>query len=184
MLLHVTNPCDAVGGPDVLGRDVRGPDVLGCPSAARGERPDLTWLVHRAGQRLRAGLDGVAHREGLPGGREWIVLSAISAAPGRTQLALGHELGLDKTTLTSLLDRLERDALVVRTQDPRDRRARIPEITEKGRTVQERVAHGRDAADDAAMAGFAPDERELLRHLLVRLAAGPDDRPAPGGSCM
>ena len=68
---------------------------------------DLTWLLHRAAQRTRAALDQVAQVQGLTGVRDWIVLSALIAGPGRTQPALGHALGLDKTTLTSLLDRLE-----------------------------------------------------------------------------
>jgi hypothetical protein len=44
---------------------------------------------------------------GLSGVRDWIVLSALIAETGRTQLGLGHALGLDKTTLTALLDRVE-----------------------------------------------------------------------------
>jgi MarR family transcriptional regulator, organic hydroperoxide resistance regulator len=69
----------------------------------------------------------VARAEGLVGVRDWIVLSAVMAQPDRTQLALGHALGLDETTLTSLLDRLETDGLIIRSLDPRDRRARIPQ---------------------------------------------------------
>ena len=49
--------------------------------------------------------------------------------PNLTQGELEKELELDKTTLMSQLDRLERMGLVVRRSDPRDRRARIPEIT-------------------------------------------------------
>ena len=58
-----------------------------------------------------------------------MIAATLIAEPGRTQLALGHALGLDKTTVTSLLDRLEADGLIVRSLDPHDRRARIPEIT-------------------------------------------------------
>ncbi len=152
--------------------------------AEQGRRPDLTWLVHRVGQRLRAGLDEGARREGLAGGREWIVLSAVRLVPGRTQLALASELALDKTTMTALLDRLERDGLVVRRTDPRDRRARIPEITERGCEVQDRVADGRDAAEDRVLADLSPAEREQLRVLLGRLAADCDTGGVPGGSCM
>ena len=83
---------------------------------------DLTWLLHRAAQRMRTALDQVAQASGLAGVRDWIVLAALTAEPGRTQLALAHDLGLDKTTLTSLLDRLEAGGLVVRSVDPHDRR--------------------------------------------------------------
>jgi DNA-binding MarR family transcriptional regulator len=42
---------------------------------------------------------------------------------------LAKALEFDKTALTSLLDRLKADLLIVRTLDPHDRRARIPELT-------------------------------------------------------
>ena len=103
---------------------------------------DLTWLLHRAAQRMRAALDLVAIAHGLAGVRDWIVLSALIAQPGRTQLALGHALGLDKTTLTSLLDRLETGGLIIRSLDPHDGRARIPQVTTAGRRTQARITDG------------------------------------------
>lgn len=131
---------------------------------------DLTWLLHRAAQRLRAALDEVARAHGLAGVRDWIVLSAIIIGPPRTQLALGHALGLDKTTLASLLDRLEAAGLVVRGLDRRDRRARIPEITELGREIQAQVAESRDRAEADVLGAFSAQEQRLLRDLLTRLA--------------
>ena len=158
-----------------------GVDETPC-SGVGAVRPDLTWLLHRAAQRMRRLLDGVADAQGLTGGvRDWIVLSAVLEEPGRTQLALGHELGVDKSTLTSLLDRLEREGLVVRRADPRDRRARIPAVTDRGREVQERVAHERERAEAAVLSAFSPDESALLRALLERLAGAGDAGP---GSCM
>ncbi len=158
-----------------------GADDAACPTDGAA-RPDLTWLLHRAAQRMRRVLDGVAVAQGLTGGvRDWIVLSAVLDEPGRTQLALGHELGVDKSTLTSLLDRLEREGLVVRRADPRDRRARIPVVTDRGREVQERVARERERAEAAVLSALRPGERALLRDLLDRLAGAGEGGP---GSCM
>jgi MarR family transcriptional regulator, organic hydroperoxide resistance regulator len=133
---------------------------------------DLTWLLHRAAQRMRAALDQVARTRGLAGVRDWIVLAALTAEPGRTQLALAHDLGLDKTTLTSLLDRLEADGLIIRSLDPHDRRARIPELTDAGRRTQAEVTRARDHAEAELLSAFTKDEQRLLRALLTRLAAG------------
>ncbi len=152
---------------------------------AASQPADLTWLLHRVAQRMRAALDQVARAQGLSGVRDWIVLSALIDEPGRTQLALGHALGLDKTTLTSLLDRLETDELIVRCLDPHDRRARIPEVTTAGRRIQARVTRACDHAEAELLNAFSPHERYLLRNLLTRLAAGQagDCLPA-GGSCI
>src|SRR5438477_11064796 len=88
---------------------------------------DLNWLLHRAARRLGEALDSVAQQHGV-GIRGQLVLTALIEEPGRTQLALGAALGLDKTTLTSTLDKLEQAELVVRRPDPQDRRVRIPEV--------------------------------------------------------
>lgn len=143
---------------------------------------DLTWLLHRGAQRLRARLDGVAAEHGLRDVRDWVVLGAIIAGPARTQLALATELGLDKTTLMALLDRLEDAGLMVRTHDPCDRRARIPVATDRGRCVHDAVTRARDVAEQEVLRPLTADEQGLLRDLLARLAvdagpAGCDDVP-------
>jgi len=146
---------------------------------------DLTWLLHRAAQRMRAALDQVARAQGLAGVRDWIVLSALVAEPGRTQLALGHALGLDKTTLAALLDRLETEGLIIRSLDPHDRRARIPQMTTAGQRIQAHVTSARDHAEAELLKAFSAHEQRLLRGLLTRLAAGePGDCQPAGGSCI
>jgi MarR family transcriptional regulator, organic hydroperoxide resistance regulator len=158
------------------------------PATATGaiaQPADLTWLLHRAAQRMRAALDQVARTQRLAGVRDWIVLSALIVEPGRTQLALGHALGLDKTTLTSLLDRLETDGLIIRQLDPRDRRARIPQITTAGRRTQANVTRARDHAEAELLKAFSADEQRLLRDLLTRLAADQHGACLPSvGSCI
>jgi MarR family transcriptional regulator, organic hydroperoxide resistance regulator len=147
--------------------------------------PDLTWLLHRAAQRMRAALDEVARAHGLAGVRDWVVLAAIDAGPRQTQLALGRSLGVDKTTLTLLLDRLETTGLVARGLDSHDRRARIPLLTEAGRKVQREVAATRHRAEAELLATFTAQEQSLLRDLLTRLAAGqPGGCTNAAGSCI
>lgn len=106
----------------------------------------------------------------LSGARDWLVLAALSTGPRQTQLALAHSLGLDKTTMTSLLDRMEARGLVTRCTDSHDRRARIPELTEDGRRLQAEVTNARDRVEEALLAKFTPQEQHLFRDLLSRLA--------------
>jgi DNA-binding MarR family transcriptional regulator len=152
--------------------------------AAAGARNDLTWLLHRCAQRMRGALDEAAREHGLSGARDWIVLSAIAAGPRQTQLALAQSLGLDKTTMTSLLDRLEGAGLVTRDQDSRDRRARIPGLTEAGTRVQHELIAARDRAEAAVLCQLSVDEQRVLRAMLNRLADGPADDLRAAGSCM
>jgi MarR family transcriptional regulator, organic hydroperoxide resistance regulator len=152
-----------------------------CPAPADADRPDLTWLLHRAAQNMRTALDEAAQAHGLSGARDWLVLSALSAGPRQTQLALAHSLGVDKTTMTSLLDRMEARGLITRCTDSHDRRARIPELTADGRRIEAEVTGARDRVEAALLATFTPHEQYLLRDLLARLA-GESDKAT--GSCI
>jgi DNA-binding MarR family transcriptional regulator len=152
-----------------------------CQEPMDADRPDLTWLLHRAAQHMRIAFDEAAQAHGLSGARDWLVLSALSTGPRQTQLALAHSLGVDKTTMTSLLDRLEARGLITRVTDSHDRRARIPELTEDGRKVQAEVTRARDHVEASLLAAFTPQEQHLLRTLLTRLA---NESPGSAGSCI
>src|SRR3990170_899673 len=129
---------------------------------------EITWLLHRAAQHLHNVTGEQAQKHGLQL-RDYIVLSAIDKAAGLTQSELGRTLGLDKTTLMSQLDGLERRGLVVRQSDPRDRRARIPVLTDEGNALRAKVARDCDRAERAALNAFPADQVELLRHMLYEI---------------
>lgn len=140
---------------------------------------EITWLLHRAAQRMRAVTGEQAEKEGVQL-RDYIVLSALHKTPNLTQVELGRALGLDKTTLMSQLDGLERRGLIVRRSDPRDRRARIPDITEAGDSLRSKVSSACDRAEAAALDVFEPHQVELLRRMLFEVIGDSEDT----GSCL
>src|ERR1700753_3171778 len=93
-------------------------------AASRCSELDRAWLLSRAAQRLADAVQAEAARHGI-GMRAQLILSALAQGGGRTQLALGADLAVDKTTLTTELDRLEGCGLIQRRPDPKDRRVRI-----------------------------------------------------------
>ena len=112
--------------------------------------------------------------------RDYIVLSALDKTPNLTQVELAKALGLDKTTLMSQLDRLERMGLVVRRSDPRDRRARIPEITQAGNTLRAKVASACDSVETSVLNSFSRDHVQIFRRMLFDIIGDSEDR----GSCL
>ncbi len=140
---------------------------------------EITWLLHRAAQRMHVVTGEQAEKRGLQL-RDYIVLSALAKTPGLTQVELGKALGLDKTTLMSQLDRLERSNLIVRRADPQDRRARIPEITEAGNSLRTEVASASAEAEGNALAGFSQDDAGKFRQMLFEIIGDSEDP----GSCL
>jgi DNA-binding MarR family transcriptional regulator len=140
---------------------------------------EITWLLHRAAQRMRGATGEQAEKHGLQL-RDYIVLSALDMTPNLTQGELRRALGLDKTTLMSQLDRLERMGFVVRRSDPRDRRARIPEITEAGNALRAKVASACASVEGTVLMDFSQDQVQVFRRMLFEIIGDSDDR----GSCL
>lgn len=149
------------------------------PTLGPGPDSELTWLLHRAAQRMHTLVGAEAERHGLTL-RDHIVLSALHKTADLTQMELGYALGVDKTTLTAEIDRLEKMGLVSRRVDPRDRRARIPEITPKGDSVRAAVADGAEAAEAAAIEPIPSEQIVLLRRALYLIIGSSEDP----GSCI
>jgi DNA-binding MarR family transcriptional regulator len=140
---------------------------------------EITWLLHRAAQRMRSATGDQAEKHGIQL-RDYIVLSALHKTPNLTQIELGKALGLDKTTLMSQLDRLERMGHVVRRHDPRDRRARIPEITDAGNALRAKVANACATVEAAAVNSYRQDQVQVFRRMLFDIIGDTEDR----GSCL
>jgi len=67
-------------------------------------------------------------------------LACFAGRSGRTVRELVDATGQRPSTLTGVLDRLERRALVARAPNPADRRSVLVELTPTGRAAAERVA--------------------------------------------
>lgn len=140
---------------------------------------EITWLLHRAAQRMHVVTGEQAEKHGLSL-RDHIIMSAVDKAPGMTQVELAKTVGLDKTTLMSQLDRLEQQGLMIRRPDPRDRRARIPELTQAGDQVRAKVAAASATAEAEALGSFSADDVDVFRRMLFELIGSSTDP----GSCL
>lgn len=102
--------------------------------------------------------------------RPFQVLSTVAHRDPANQQALGFHLGIDRTVLTYLLDRLVADGLVERVPIPTDRRARRIILTDAGRDALTR-AESRVAAFEADMLASLGADAAQAAALVQELAA-------------
>lgn len=130
--------------------------------------------IMRAQQILLAQLDGILRPHGLTFARyEALVLLSFSRSGALPLRVVGERLMVHPTSVTNIIDRLERQGLVARRLNPHDRRGRLAEITGAGRSAAERAT-----ADLMAVGfGMADYDPERLREIFallrgLRVAAG------------
>ncbi|MFP5307993.1 MAG: MarR family winged helix-turn-helix transcriptional regulator [Actinomycetes bacterium] len=125
--------------------------------------------VMRAQQLLLARIDEVLRPLELTFARYELLMVLEFSRNGALPLGkLGERLQVHPTSVTSAVDRLEREGLVVREEHPTDRRAKLATITEAGRALaKEATARLNDTV--FADPGLTADEQATVVDVLGRL---------------
>lgn len=153
------------------------------PRARSASLPDvlqfmqLLWAVvhglERTSKRMTGDL-GVT-------GPQRLVLRVVGLFPGLSAGDLATILHVHPSTLTGVLQRLTAHGLLRRSDNPRDRRRAILQLTLRGMRANATRAHTVESAIDAALAEVSPHDRRATKRVLQRLARclqprDPDDR--------
>ena len=88
-----------------------------------------------------------------------------------TQQALATTLKVSPRNVTGLVDALEAEGFVIRRSHPRDRRAILVTLTDKGTQTIAEMEHERAQSASALIANLSSDQVEQLRQGLDNVAA-------------
>ena len=126
------------------------------------------YLMGRAAQQCRDRFDVLAEPLGVRA-KHFSLLTVLGEAPALSQVEMGERLGIDRNTVVLLLDDLEGQGLVTRRRDPKDRRAHLVSLTDRGREILDKMVGLARRTNDEVLSPLAPDERAQLHTLLSRL---------------
>ena len=96
-----------------------------------------------------------------------LLCTLIGGPVGMTEL--GRLLHLEKSSLTGLVDRVERRGLVVRTSDPSDRRASQVGLTGQGAHLAAQSHEDVTARLEALAGDLCPSERKRLASAIAMM---------------
>lgn len=85
------------------------------------------------------------------------------------QIQLGELMGVDRTTISGIVDRLERGGLVKRESDPGDRRSCMLCLTEKGRSLEQELVPMAMEVNNALAQSLTDADVEQLVSLLKKI---------------
>jgi DNA-binding MarR family transcriptional regulator len=103
---------------------------------------------------------------------QYAVLRALDQHGELDQNRLGGLTALDRTTVSTVIGKLETRGLVARRRSRADRRHNAISITGAGTALLGRAQPAVDAAQDRILAPLAPGERQVFLDCLKRIADG------------
>lgn len=96
-------------------------------------------------------------------------LLAIEGRDAHTPGKVADALGVSRTTVTGMLDRLEAEGLLTRTVDPADRRCFVLQLTPRGQELVREINGNRREHMARAVAVMSPEKARALREGLAAL---------------
>jgi MarR family transcriptional regulator, lower aerobic nicotinate degradation pathway regulator len=101
--------------------------------------------------------------------RQFGLLGFLWQQDGLSQAELSAKGQIDRTTMGGVIDRLEKEGLVMRCSHPEDRRAYRICLTEKGRAMEPLLVPPAAKAQERLVSKLSGEEQETLKQLLDKI---------------
>ncbi|MCT4685592.1 MAG: MarR family winged helix-turn-helix transcriptional regulator [Roseicyclus sp.] len=149
-------------------KDNRGQDVpAGVPSSEYAQER-VAHLVRLCARGFNRSLARRLAEHGIPFG-QWVFLRILWKQEGLTQKQLSEMASLTEPTVHSALTKLEKVDIIERRTEDGNRRKQHVYLTRKGRDLQAVLEPLAVDANEVALTGIAPEDRQVLHDLLITI---------------
>ncbi|WP_206064864.1 MarR family winged helix-turn-helix transcriptional regulator [Nitratireductor mangrovi] len=128
------------------------------------------YMTNWAARLLARAIDRRLKEHGLSSGH-LPVFFALGDGKAMTQKALAAAAAIEQPTMAATLSRMERDGLVRRAPDPKDKRSALVSLTPAALARVPAVRAAVDAVNRQALSGLSEAERDAYLAMLARMVA-------------
>jgi MarR family transcriptional regulator for hemolysin len=129
----------------------------------------IGFIVNRTARAFVKALDLELHdKVGITVG-QWKVIVMLHKHNGMTQKEIADRLGLEGPTLIPIIDRMEKEELVIRRVDPSDRRNNRIYRTEKADALWEKMMHCALKVRQVSVNGISEEDLGTMRAVLDKI---------------
>lgn len=100
---------------------------------------------------------------------QFMVLLELWEEDGLTQAVLTDRLDVEQATMANTLSRMQRDGLIDRIANPKDKRTRVIKLTPKAREVRQKALTAAATQNAEALKGLNEQEAETLIALMQKV---------------
>ncbi|MCJ2116682.1 MarR family transcriptional regulator [Methylobacterium sp. J-001] len=151
------------------------------PEAQTRLRQAYTHALQTGARTWRRAANAVAEVHGLSDATAYPLVMIGRLAGERRQNAVAEAVGIEGPSLVRLLDQLAAAGLVVRREDPSDRRAKVLDLTPRGRAMVAQIEAELATLRARLFAGVSAADLEASLRVFAALQAYGRD-PGPNGT--
>lgn len=129
----------------------------------------FTYRIILIARRYRALLDEQLRPLGYGTARMEALSTIARSKEPSAQISIAKRIGIEGPTLTRMLDTLEADGLVVRRQDPNDRRTKLIELTADGEKALKEIMQVANAFRASVLDALSDDELDRANGVTDKL---------------
>ncbi|MFG3247695.1 MarR family winged helix-turn-helix transcriptional regulator [Streptomyces sp. NPDC048187] len=150
------------------------------PAAASEGR--LSYAVFQLARAHRGHAAAMLRAMNLHPGQE-LLLMQLFDRDGQTQAELLEQVGLDHSTVSKSLRRMQEAGLLTREPAPHDRRVMVVHLTDAGRALREPIADMWRTLEQISVRDLTPEQVDVFTTCarLIETSIREHGRPAPAG---
>ncbi|MDQ0746138.1 DNA-binding MarR family transcriptional regulator [Streptomyces africanus] len=145
--------------------------------ATAGEGP-MSYAIFQLARAHRARAAAMLREMDLHPGQELLLMHLLDR-DGQTQSELLESVGLDHSTVSKSLRRMQDAGLLVREPAQHDRRVMVVHLTDKGRAMREPLAAMWRALEETSALNLSAEQAESFVRTAYAIADAINSRPLP-----
>ena len=100
---------------------------------------------------------------------QWVIIVNLNRKDGQFQQQLANNTYKNKTSVTRMINSLQKKNIVERLSDPKDLRQKRIYLTDNGRQLFKNLAPLARKVQEEATQGIEPDEMESCKNILLKI---------------
>lgn len=129
----------------------------------------IGYIINRTAKAFIKTLDSqLREKVGVTAG-QWKVLVMLVDQNGLAQKEIADRLGLDGATIIPIIDKMEKDKLVVRKVDPTDRRNNRIYRTEKAEVLWDKMVQCASSIKEISLKGIPDQNVKVMKDVLENI---------------
>lgn len=128
----------------------------------------LAFVTNVASKTLSDSLNNRLIKHGVTKS-QWIAMYYINREGNLTQKLLADLMGAKEPTITGILDRLQREDLILRKEDENDKRKKILVLTEKGKKINAELTDIAQEFRDVCLTGISDKDQKIFLDILDKM---------------